>query len=282
MDIEYHIVFSQNRLEERPLWDYLVKNNIPHNATPGYNIGTVDILSSHPNWPEISEFLKRTHFLVLTDMVFSKEELLAAPWIRIRTTSRYGYPQPDDNFEYKRITYERNGKCGTCKAGLSQADAFRLKKIPSWKRRHVFAPFWVEDELFVSDVFADAFKNAGVTGVEFREVKKNNGLDVYPGVHQMFVTNHLKEGFLENDASIRETTVCMECGRKTYFQYAHVQESFHKEIFEGAPDVVKTAERFGQDPVNGVPLMLINQKVYRLLVEKKLDKALKFYPINLV
>ena len=56
---------------------------------------------------------------------------------------------------------------------------------------------------------------------------------------------------------------------------------FRSEIFDGAPDIVKTAEVFGDGHMSCRDI-LVRQKVYRLLVDAKLDGGLVFEPVELI
>ena len=53
------------------------------------------------------------------------------------------------------------------------------------------------------------------------------------------------------------------------------------EIFEHAPDIVKTGEVFG-DGHYIARIILINQKVYRAIVDNHLERGLVFEPIELL
>ena len=279
MEVTKHIGFSKEM--HHGLWTYICQNNIPVDQTDGEDVAAIDILTSDPHWPWISEYMIKTKLTCLSDMIFSKEELQEAQWMRVRSIWRTGYPQPEDCYKYETITYTRDHYCCHCGVGLEQIDAFRIKRVPSWGRRHFFSLYWIEDEFFVSDLAKNAMQDAGITGITFRDVKNASGKQIYTGIQQLSIPTVLEEGLVESDTFIRSIRVCPECGTKKYLLNGSNKMIFRKEIFEKAPDVVKTAEFFGGMPKAAGRRILISQRTYRAIVDNHLDRSLLFYPIEL-
>lgn len=281
MDIDNHVGFS--KILDSELWKYIQTYNIPVNHKEGEHIASIDMYSSNTHWSNIEAILRKTNSYWQSDTVFNKEELACAQWMRIRTVWRTGYPQPMDGFEYQTITYTRDHYCDKCGIGLEQVDAFRIKKVPSWGRRHFFSLFWVEDELFVSEAVKKAFQDDGITGVSFATVKDRTGKNELEGIFQFQILNILDEGLIDNPRNLRSSVLCSKCGRRKSMSNEGIMVQFKHHVFRDAPDVVKTGDYFGvagnKSPAREI---IINQKTYQTIVKNHLDRNLMFYPIELV
>ena len=274
-----HIAF---RIDDHPaLWDYISKNSIPIDHREGDFNAALDILTSSPHWPWISDYVQEHRVFCLSDMVFAKEELQNAEWLCIRCTWKYGYPEPAEDHKYEAITYTRENTCIECNSGLVQKDSFRFKKTPAWRKRHFCAPFWIEDELFVSDYAKNVLRNTGVSGISFMPVLNKNGKEILKNVHQLVIPTVLEKGLIERDSYLKRITACSQCHTKKYCLNGCGPLIMCKEVFANVPDIVKTAEIFGGTPGFAARKILINQKVYQIIVDNKLDQSLVFYPIDL-
>lgn len=277
MDVNIHIGF---RADEAPkLIEYLEKNQIPYEA--GEIVCTIDILQSSIYWPSVSRFISEYQLLVLPETRFSKDELYAAEWLCVRSVWRAGYPQPEGNFGYEEITYRKDRCCDCCGCGLEQIDSFRIKKAPKWGKRNFFELNWVGDELFVSNRARQVLEQKGITGISFKEVKNKTGAEIFPDVQQMFIHNLLCKGMIEDATCIKKSYICPKCQTKKYIPSGVGMMQFHRDIFEYAPDIVKTAEIFG-DGHYAARNIIIRNHVYRTLTENLLDSSLLFEPIELI
>lgn len=281
MDVWNYKGFS--KILDSELWEYIQKNNVPVKHKEDDHIASIELYSSDPHWATIEAILKRTGNTWLSDTVFSKEELQCAQWLRIRTVWRTGYPQPMDGFKYKTITYNRDNYCEDCGIGLKQVDAFRIKKVPTWGRRHFFSLFWVEDELFVSAIAKKAFEADGITGVSFTPVKDRTGKKALDDIFQLQILNVLDEGLINSPRNLRSSSLCSKCGRRKSMCNEGIMVQFERHLFSDAPDIVKTGDYFGvagnKSPAQEI---IISQKVYQTIVKNQLDRNLMFYPIELV
>ena len=273
MDVWNYKGFS--KILDSELWEYIQKNNVPVKHKEDDHIASIELYSSNPHWTAIEAILKRTGKSWLSDTIFTKEELQSAPWLRVRTTWRTGYPQPMDAYEYETITYSRNNYCTECGIGLEQIDAFRIKKVPSWGRRHFFSLFWVEDELFVSETVKKAFKDNGITGVSFVPVKDRTGNNELEGIFQFQILNILDEGLIDDPRNLRSSVLCSKCGRRKSMSNEGIMVQFKHHVFRDVPDVVKTGDYFGvagnKSPAREI---IINQKTYQTIVKNQLEKML--------
>lgn len=277
MKINKHIPF---RIDEHPqLVDYLSRNGLAF--CRGDIISSLDIYESDPHWPDIAAYVQSRKMLCLSETTFSKKELSSAQWLTVRSKWRNGYPQPEGAFGYQSITYSDGNYCNECGAGLIQTEAFRMKAAPKWGNRHFMMLNWVEDELFADEVAKSVLQGCGITGVSFREVKNKTGTEILPGVEQLIVPYILRPGIVAQRRSIDKIFQCTSCGIPKYHPTGIGMHAFKREIFENAPDVVKTGEVFGWG--HSAPrLIIVSQKVYRAIIENHLDRGLVFSPLELV
>lgn len=282
MEVDNHVAFSKER--HPALWHYILENNIKADHRDEEDIAAIDMYSSDPHWEWIGKYVKEKNVHCLRDLVYSRTELREAQWMSVRTTWRYGYPEPSAGYKFEDITYDKTNYCTICGVGLKQKDLFRLKKSPNWGRRHFFAPFWIEDELFMSETAKSVLHNAGITGVSFREVRNKKGSGQLPETWQLYIQHNTNPGLVLDKSYVAAVNTCPSCGR---IKYGTTRENgsmqkFKKEALDYVPDVVKTYEVFGGMPLVAAQEILINQKAYRAIADNKLDRGLMFYPIELI
>lgn len=275
MEIKRHFAFNAEKHPE--LVHYLNMTFAP--VKHGEIISSLDIKESDFRWPFIEEYLNAHDMHAFAQMIFTREELSAAPWLRVRSNWHFGYPQPEDGFGYQTITYTKEHYCDKCGSGLEQVAPFRMKSKPKWGRRHFLSLNWVFDELFTDDAGRAAL--GSVSGLTFREVLNKKGTLPYSGIHQLVIPHILPAGLLPDDRTIRKVYTCPACGTTKYITSSAEMLRFRSGIFEGAPDVAKTAEVFGDGHLCCRDI-LVRQSVYRQLTEAKLDGGLVFEPVELI
>lgn len=277
MKINKHIFF--NELIAPELVEYLCKNNIPYSSAN--RLVVFDILQSNPHWQDISSIVTEKRISCLSETSFSKKELSEASWLSVRSQWRNGYPQPESNFGYQRITYSEDMYCNECGNGLRQVDAFRMKTSPKWGNRHFMMLNWVFDELFIDDKAKEVLIENGFSGIQFTSVYDKQGKSVLPGVHQLHIETLSDYGLVEGQDNVSNVVACTVCGITKYHPSGIGMHSFYKNTLANMPDVCKTSEIFGWGK-SASRLILIRQSVYNSIIENHLDRGLVFAPINLV
>ena len=278
MEINYHFGFSKKHHPQ--LIKYILDHDILFDGSDDDDSVGVDIYASNLYWPMLEEILKSDRIPYVGEMIFNKKELLAAEWMIVRSKWSYGWSEPQKDFPFSHITFSDEEACGKCYYGLIQRAPFQIKKAPSWGRRNFFSLFDKRDTLFVSDKARSVFEKENICGIEFSEVRNKNGNSKLSNINQLVISTVLPEGFVASNMSYCKVYRCPECGKKRYFVPGTEKKVFERGIFGDAPDIVKSGDLFGETV--GVPCILIRQKVYRVLVDNKLDRNLIFYPIDLV
>lgn len=275
MEIFNHIVFSRNKTPL--LYDYITNHSISFT-----DIGTfcvIDISEEHSNWGDIEELVIKEQAPCISETKYSKQELSEAKWLTVRSKWLYDYPQPEDS--YKNVTYSQGKYCRECGIGLIQNGCFRFKKTPKWSKRNFCMTNWVFDELFVSERAKAILECQNFKGITFGNVKSKNGSKNLDDIYQVVISNVLKSGILDSSTGIKQECVCNHCGRTKFQPSGRGPIVLKKEAFVDDWDFVKTMEYFGAG-ASASRRILVSEKVYRFIVENKLDSSLVFEPVLLV
>lgn len=279
MRISRHVCF---RIRLHPAMAlYVLRSGIAFEQVDDSDFIVFDIFEDDPHWLSIQALLEADGQHAIATTIFTKQELRDAEWLTVRSKWHNGYPQPESAFGYLQITYDPTNLCRECGAGAVQQDAFRLTKAPKWGTRHFFSLNWVYDELFADDTARAILESSGLTGFRFLPVKNKRGAEELPGVHQLFAEAETKPGVVTGGRDIDQVYTCAVCGRVKYQPTGVGMHVFHREALRGMPDVCRSHEEWGWG--HGADrLILISQRMYRLLTDNRLDRSLVFQPIQLI
>ncbi len=277
MEISRHICFKPHKVPE--MVQYLRRNNVPFEDDEEMSV--LDIYESSAHWPYIEKHVQSAKLFCLCETIYSSEELQNAKWLSIRSQWRFGYPQPEDDFNYENITYARRNCCPQCSSGLQQTNPFRIKKAPQWGKRHFAELNWIGDEIFLDGMARAVLLREGITGISFYDVYNKKGTECFDGISQLLVNTILDSGIQEETPSIRQVIPCPACGIVKFLPSGIGMLKFRREIFSNQPDVVKTCEVFGSDHY-AARKILVRQKVYQTIIQNGIDRGLVFEPIGLV
>ena len=272
MDISYHVAFHKDNSPK--LLSYLKQHQIPHEH--GEIVVSLDILESDSHWRFIEECVKTDDLVSSPSKVFTKEELLSAERLLMFCYWRFDYPQPEDTY-CDGITYI---SCHECQEKLKQVAPFRMKKAPKMGKRGFLTMNWVDDELFVSENTKALLEQERFSDISFCEVQNKSGTEAIPEVYQLIVDQYLPANPIKESVYAPGFSVCPACGGKKYRPNLKEKYIFRKEIFENAPDIVRTEERFGYNSAR--QQVIVNQRFYRTITKYHLDRSLGFEPIDLM
>ncbi|HNW49884.1 MAG TPA: hypothetical protein PKH79_02305 [Prolixibacteraceae bacterium] len=92
---------------------------------------------------------------------FSKKELDNATYLSMEGIRDYGYPQPDDDLDYRYQVYSHI--CPKCGVAETQVNPFYIKGEPKWGKSKIFSLTWELEKLFVEkEFYLEIFKPLGV------------------------------------------------------------------------------------------------------------------------
>src|SRR5262249_46063406 len=93
-------------------------------------LSTFRIAEDDPRWARIHPLVGHFRALDVSWTRFAAAELNIAAFIALVPTWHHGYPQPDWDFEYQRVTYDDSKLCEACGTGLRQVAPFRFSRPP--------------------------------------------------------------------------------------------------------------------------------------------------------
>lgn len=96
---------------------------------------------------------------------------MSADYCVVRGWNTGGYPMPDGDNGYLKLTYGDSG-CKYCGIGKKQQEPFRIRKIPNYK---LWGLEWVHDELFVdADIYRRIFEPLGINCISVHNTTGNS------------------------------------------------------------------------------------------------------------
>jgi hypothetical protein len=202
-------------------------------VVPGAGLVHIDVLQSHPRWPEIERYLVSVGALDVMWTEFSESEVADASWLVLWGGWHNGYPQPEDS--YMNVTYGAGDCCRVCGAGAVQVGPFRLRGEPKWGRRSVMQLNWVFDEFFVKpDIWREVFAPFGVAS---RPVADRQGRELSSVVQ--LVIDEMAE--IVEEGMTGES--CGECGRVKFLPV--VSRRVPRFVSTPTSPLVKSRQYFG-------------------------------------
>jgi hypothetical protein len=235
-----------------------------------------DIDESDPAWDELRQLVPEwsaedgcdPENFGIAHTEFSSAELKLATYLKIGAWL-HGYPQPEDDFGYRKATYDLSDFCSACGIGKKQIAPFRMKGEPKWGTRHILQMNWVFDQFFVRpEVWNDVFEPFGIG---FRQVVNHrNGADL-TSVVQLDITARVQTRCMNNPSED-----CPACGRKKYFP---VTRGMFPAIDEIAPaHAAKSIEYFGSG-ASAWNAVLISARLFQAIQKARLKGAV-FTPVE--
>lgn len=279
MEIWHHIVFTKSK--HAGFCAYITERGLVKPGSESKGTVQMDISERNPYWIDVQKYILENHVFSLSETSFTEKELSDASFLRVWSRWRCGYPQPEDGFAYRSITYSEHNFCKVCGRGLFQQAPFWIKKTPNWGNRHFMMLNWVMDELFMDDTAKSVLLDAGIAGGGFRQVLNKKGTEVLPNIWQWDISKVLSAGVCFDNRSLDRITMCSACGGIKYHPTGVGMLPVRREVFTNAPDVMKTEEFFGSDHAAGRKI-IVSQRIYRLLKDNRLIRGLVFEPIELV
>lgn len=278
MRIRHRIAYDKETTN-KDFIDFLRTNNSRIEDTNSC-IGVAYIFEDDEYIDKLYGYYQKENITPIIDVIYTKDEYDKAQWYSFRPKFRFEYPQPEDESEYKGVTYNDSKFCNNCGSGLAQKDSFRVTKTPKWGKRHFLMLNWIEDEIFINTIAKEIIVANNIAGLTFLEVINHKKNFAFDDIHQIYVNNELKPGLLNLKQSVKEFRNCNVCGSTKYI-YSGKGLTFKKEIFENLNlDILKTNESFGDGHICAKKI-IISQKLYKLIKNSGLDKDVEFEPISL-
>jgi hypothetical protein len=161
-------------------------------------------------WPQVAKLFEHYRSFQLVYAEFTDREVQTANYVALHGVGAHGYPQPEDDFGYKKTTYDDSNYCEQCHCGLVQKAPFALRCEPKWGKRSGFLQLnWVEDEYFVHpDIWAAVLKPLGI---HCREVHSRKGATL-----ETVVQLEIPEVDIAHRMEEQQSKRCEACGVVKY------------------------------------------------------------------
>jgi hypothetical protein len=258
---------------------FLDASKMKYDISDGTALLTVEIFEDADCWQPLNDLMNMHKAVSFSTCIFTTKEMEEAQWLRIRSKWRQLYPQPEDNYEYKRITYD--GFCSDCGCCLTQKENIRAKRTVKWGTRYFVMLNWIEDEMFASDDAVQLLESLNLRGISFTEVLDHRTNMPLSNIKQIRIAEILKPGMILNSNDYVKKKKCAKCGTEKYVLSGKTKLRFSEHVFPESADFVKTSEHFG-DGLMCARLILVSQNVYKAINAKKMHKDLIFEPVELV
>lgn len=180
-------------------------------------------------------------------------------WYDLSASGHFGYPQPEDDYQYS--TYDST-YCDRCMIRGAQLIPFRFRSEPKARHSQFLQLNWLFDEFFVRVEVIPEIVAAGITGIEFGPALHHRSGRALESIQQMRIQSVLPAGLVTDGL---QTVTCKPdneegppsvgigklryppdypyCGRVKYHWPKPLR--FLRQVFASAPDVVKSFEWFG-------------------------------------
>jgi ribosomal protein S27AE len=230
---------------------------------PGHTVGLVyfDMLESDPHWPAVQALIRTHGASNIFNSFFTRQEILAAEWVRLEPAFEQGYPQPKASWE--QVTYAQ--KCPRCGAGFVQKAPFHLAKEPHLGKRDFFCLYWTYT-LFCAPRVVAALRGQPFTGYEVWSPVLHRTGEPAQTVSQLVFPGVAAPGLEEVDRARPEA--CPQCGGVKYAPHLRGYLHLRRQALRADTDFQLTHEWFGSGGHGGYREVLVSHRVAQLALEE--------------
>lgn len=269
MEIKHHVSLDNKGIED-------VIKSLGLKYTKSEPLGNLivhfDIIESDPRWKKIDNLIKKEEGVDIFDTFFTREEILASEWNRLRLNFLRGYPQPENSWE--ELTYEN--ECSKCGTGYRQRAPFRIKE-PRMGKNDFLQLFWTNSVFCTTEVI-EVLKNVGIKGIEIWPAIIQRTKQASPLLSQLVFPFVTKPG-LSNEDKLEPDT-CLKCSLTKYAYHQRGYMQIKQDAIRTDIDGQVTYEWFGNGGM-GFQEILISNRISKLIIENGW-KGVELKPIQLI
>jgi hypothetical protein len=273
MKVRYRISFRVSKSQE--LMTIIERYKIKHSSVslPGSidPLISFDVHDNHVAWKTIHDLVDKHNIPHLLTNVFSKKEIRAAKWCRVRLINHVGYPQPENEWLSTHFTYADYDQA----SGIfsRQVEDFRIKQEPRLKNKHFMDLTWPH-EIFARKDVIGKFKAANVKGYEARDVLIHETGKPSKEIQQIVVPK-----ITEADAILKDHPVSTSNGNVTkYMPHTLGMLGFTRELLSESVDFVLSKEWYGDR--NAFREILISRQVANIILDNNW-KGISLEPVQI-
>jgi hypothetical protein len=230
-------------------------------------IVTIVIFESNPNWNKIIELVKtQNEFEIyvkgdIFETVFSEEDVKKAEWLRLIPTFEQGYPQPENYWPIKQLSY--SNVCPKCGVHI-QTSPMRIKKEPSMGKKTFMTLINARVMFCKNEVFSE-FEVLNACGYEAKDVLIHKTSQPSQIGKQLYVPGVAQPGIVGLDES--DKVICPLCNTIKYYSHSKGIMTIKKDSIPDNSDFVLSHEWFGSGLIAFRELFVSN-RIARLILEK--------------
>ena len=166
-----------------------------------------------------------------------------------------------------------------------QNEPYVLKAPIKWGRSAFVSDFFNQSRLFCNDTVRNILYAENISGLQFLPVIKKATGQPFGDIFQLGFTHTVPDGALVPLSHIKES-ICEQCGMHM-LQYLDQKARFGVTAgsLDETIDCWQTLPMFfgpGSKGLRGFEQLIVSQKMYRLLTEKKMDRGFVFKPLEIV
>jgi hypothetical protein len=231
--------------------------------SPLINMLQFTMAEDDSRWKKTHSIIKKLGALDFAETRFTPYEFDRAQFLAVLPSWHHGYPQPEEDFQYKKTTYDLSHYCSACQIGARQVAPFQMKRPPIWGEKSVLQLNWVFDEYFVKpETWKRVFERFGI---KCRPVLQHPSGQEMETVVQLDISERA-ELLMESYPRVQ----CQRCGTRSYL---HVNGFFPSPAATGQ-HLFKSLQWFGDGSVP-VQAVVVSQPLYRAIQDAKI-RGLEF------
>ncbi|MFN8251917.1 MAG: hypothetical protein U0V75_08530 [Ferruginibacter sp.] len=245
------------------------------------------LYEDNPNFDNLKKELSKFIQPQVTGTEYEKKDIQNAEWF-IVSTGQYQYPQPENDFNYKKVTFNLDNYCPLCDIGKIQNAPFRLKTEPKQQNNQFWGLHWEYSAVFVRQEAKNILERENIKGIRFTNPILNKKDIPIDGFYQLHIDTTIDKGFdgyntktitckINNEENCNTDLNSKCCGRIKFHHPKIGGYLFDKSIFKSEFDIVHSNEYFGSG-ASANRIQIVSRR-FKDLVEKNKLKGLSFTPI---
>lgn len=245
------------------------------------------LYEDNPNFLKTKDDIDKFEINPQIVTVYERSDIETAEWFRA-TTGQFQYPQPEDDFNYIKSTFNLDNYCPLCDIGKIQNAPFRLKTNPKQYNNQFWGLHWEYSAIFVRQLAKNILERENVKGINFSNPILNKTKIPIDGFYQLHIDTTIDKGFdsyntktitckINNEENCHTDLTLKCCGRIKFHHPMIGGYLFDKNIFNSSFDIVESSEYFGSGG-SADKLQIVSRR-FKEIVERNKLKGLSFTPI---
>ncbi len=194
-------------------------------------------------------------------------------WYLINT-SESAYPQPEKDFEFKKISYDQSKYCPICRLGLVQNNPIRLTSDIKNNTYPLLGIHWIFDIIFARPIAKEILESKNVSGIHFTKAVQNSNNKPIENLNQIVFENKIKLKIIDQELT---STICPICHQTKFYYPTNNPITIQKGVLNKInTDFVQSVEFIGESPHH---LNLVSQRVFDIITDLKWP-GIKLKPIS--